>query len=108
MANIDPRHSSKARDICVLRGIAMKHYTLNTTTIRYVQNGGSSWDFEISECVLRNQTLMIRLDTFSVQMLNIWAPFRFISVIEMTVLLKCAKFQKRLVSCIKVSMTRLY
>ena len=53
----------------------------------------SFWSFEISDGILRNQKIIIDLDSFSYQGLICLAPFLVIIVFVSTILLKLAKLQ---------------
>ena len=53
----------------------------------------SFWSFEISKSILRKQKLMIGLDSFTKQILNVWPQYEFKPVFDLSVLLKSAKLQ---------------
>ena len=53
----------------------------------------SVWSFEISEDILRNQKIIIGLDTFSNQDLIYLVQIWIILVFALTIVLKIAKFQ---------------
>ena len=53
----------------------------------------SFWSFEISKSFLRKQKLMIGLDSFTKQILNVWPQYEFKPVFDLSVLLKSAKLQ---------------
>ena len=70
----------------------------------------SFWSFEISEGILNNLKIMISLDTFSNQGLNIFGPLWLILVFVSTTLLKVANYSNSLwlhVAKFKVSPMRL-
>ena len=53
----------------------------------------SFWPFEISEGILRNQTIIIGLDSFSNKGFNIFGPIWFLLVSVLATLLKNVKLQ---------------
>ena len=53
----------------------------------------SFWSFEISEGILRNQKIIIGLDSFSNQRFNLVGPICILLVFVSTTLLKDAKLQ---------------
>ena len=63
----------------------------STRTSSIVQIIFFVWSFEISEGILRNQTITIGLGSFSNQRFNIFGPIKILLVFMSTTLLKYAK-----------------
>ena len=66
---------------------------MSPRTSSIVQIIFSLWSFEISEGILRNQKIIIGLDSFSNHCLNIFGPIWFLLVFVLTTLLKNVKLQ---------------
>ena len=69
---IQPKHTIQFSDVP-----CCSHKEVSPYIIQSADDCFSFWSFEISKSILRKQKLMIGLDSFTKQILNVWPQYEF-------------------------------